>query len=147
MPVKVGQPVAPRSAKRQPGGHQEEATVPADYQRDLTSLPQRPDALGQPPGMLDDQPLIAQPPRGRIVGVASWQHHPGSTAPNSAKRRNSPASRSASGALAHPGTLVGCGGRNPRLLGADTNAMVIRRPSPRWVPMRLSRLSTLVLGR
>lgn len=68
-----------------------------------------------------------------------------STAPNSAKRWNSPASRSASGALAHPGTLVGCGGRNPRLLGADTNAMVISRPTPRR--MRSSKLSTRLLGR
>ena len=58
-------------------------------------------------------------------GVASSAYLPGNTtppssAPSSARRRWRPASRSASGALAQPGTLVGAGGRRPRLEGADS---------------------------
>src|SRR6266699_564924 len=58
-------------------------------------------------------------------GVASSAYLPGSTtprssAPSSARRRCRPASRSASGAFAQPGTLVGAGGRRPRLDGADS---------------------------
>src|SRR5262245_52674367 len=48
---------------------------------------------------------------------------PRSSAPSSPSRRCRPASRSASGALAQPGTLDGAGGRRPRLDGADTNPL------------------------
>src|SRR6266699_4396032 len=63
-------------------------------------------------------------------GVASSAYLPGSTtprssAPSSARRRCRPASRSASGAFAQPGTLVGAGGRRPRLDGADSRPIIM----------------------
>jgi hypothetical protein len=65
----------------------------------------------------------------RRPGEASSAYRPGritpaSRAPSSARRAKSPASRSASGALAQPGTLAGPGGRRPRLLGAETSAII-----------------------
>ena len=63
-------------------------------------------------------------------GAASSAYLPGSTTPRSsapspARRRCRPASRSASGALAQPGTLVGAGGRRPRLDGADSRPILM----------------------
>lgn len=50
---------------------------------------------------------------------------PRSSAPSLVKPRWRPASRSASGALAQPGTLERAGGRKPRLEGADSKPILM----------------------